>query len=258
MSRQLMAGVRSSFTPNLEGLISYYKMEDNAANTTIVDYMGNNNATIVNGTADIMSVVGKVNNGLYFDLPQYAIIGNPASLDFQPMDSFSMGGWVSVEWINPRWNSTTSSWISSTGSFIGRGTGLNSVGIGVQSIWENTGDINIPPNLIETRIQAGSRATVERLNSRVPIDLNIFYHVVFVYTAGLQYLYVNGVLANTQTNGFDGSFSGNWNIMAVVGIPGGNTERISGKADELFIVNRALTAHEITSIYNGGLGTTIL
>jgi hypothetical protein len=81
--------------PVPQGLVSWW-----SANSSGADVMGQNNATLVNGTAFAAAEVGK---GFSFDgVNDWASLGDPSSLAFT--SSFSIEGWIKVNALNPNAN----------------------------------------------------------------------------------------------------------------------------------------------------------
>ena len=79
----------------LPGLIAHYSMDDNAANTIVVDSINGNNGVSLNNTSS-MTTSGRIGNALNFNGTTDTInCDNPGIFEFGT-DSFSYGLWVYV------------------------------------------------------------------------------------------------------------------------------------------------------------------
>lgn len=87
------------------------------------------------------------------------------------------------------------------------------------------------------------------------LPTNTWVHVVGVFSAtSATAFYTNGVLFGTLGSG--GGISGNTGGYTMIGSSiNGNTEPFAGTIDDVRIYNRALTATEISQLYNNGRGT---
>lgn len=76
-----------------QNLVAYWKMDDNAASTTVVDETGNCNGTAQQNTEDI-TATGKINTALSFNgTSDYVSISTATSLRFNTGD-FSISFWL--------------------------------------------------------------------------------------------------------------------------------------------------------------------
>jgi hypothetical protein len=89
------------------------------------------------------------------------------------------------------------------------------------------------------------------LVGKQPVDLGIWYHVVFTVKSSAGYLFVNGELNDSMTwtitnstKNYDGS-----TIGAELSLP---QHFFDGKIDDIRIYNRALSESEIKALYNLG------
>ena len=51
----------------IDNLVSYYKLDENAANTTVADAHGSNTGTASTNTADLYTATGKINSSFNFN-----------------------------------------------------------------------------------------------------------------------------------------------------------------------------------------------
>lgn len=101
---------------------------------------------------------GKQDHAIVFDNKTDGLeVDYSSEINYQPSDTFSLGGWVKITNVYPRWHDGLASWLNTTGTFFGKGSTGGSVGIGVQSGWADTGDPDIEPSREYTRFLIGSR-----------------------------------------------------------------------------------------------------
>lgn len=224
-------------------LIAWWKLDGNAE-----DIIGGNDGNAV-GTTDWIN--GKIGGAAEFGQTGYIEIGNLSNLNFQPVNSFSIGGWVKVTETFPTWHSSLGRWLNTVTTFFGRGSTGSSFGIGISTTWNDTGDPEIEPEPTNYRFLFGSRGVSQiYITDSYDFELNKWYHLFFVYTPGVQYGYVNGERVITRNNsaGIGGTFSGSWGVFAPRAVPGGNGRHSAGVADDLRIYNRALSIKEIKEL----------
>ncbi len=236
--------------------VGWWKMDEGEGGYAY-DSSGNGNTGTVNNITGDDWIEGKFNQALDFDELGKIDLGNPSELNFQPNELFSLGGWISVEETFPLWHSDLGQWLNTTSTFVGRGSTSGSVGIGVYSYWEDTGDPDIEPKFDYAKFYIGSRAVDTIAYSSSAIEFNKYYHVFFVYTPGMQYAYINGELVDSRDNsaGLEGSFDEtNWGVFAPRACPGGNGGNMAGITDDVRVYNYALTAEQVRQTMNEGMG----
>lgn len=229
----------NSGKPQIEGLVGHWTMNEGEGGV-VHDLSLSKYHRNFSGTHSWIDGIG--GGAMHLEMSDTIEFSSPEHLDFQPMDSFSMGGWVKVEDVQIRYPDG-----HQTSCFIGRGHHGGSVGIGIYA-FASEGEF------YSMNVLAGSRA-VSQISNSYNIDWNKYYHVFFVYTPGMQYTYVDGILRSSRDNsaGLSGSFSGNWGIFRAAAVPGGNSAHMQGEADDVRIYNRALSPEEIRLIYESGL-----
>jgi len=105
---------------------------------------------------------------------------------------------------------------------------------------------------------ANSSSTITERCSSTMLTTGSWYHVAGVYDASAHTLklYLNGADNSGTLSGgpVTGSIK-NSTANALIGArSGGSTEGFNGTLDEVRIYNRALTAAEISALYNSGAG----
>ena len=95
----------------------------------------------------------------------------------------------------------------------------------------------------------GNTSTSEILSSTVNIADSVWHHLVVVSKHPALYFYIDGVLVKTETTTFDNvAISADKKVSHTA-----SSVAWPGTIDELAVWDRAITADEITAIYNGGL-----
>ncbi len=214
--------------PNKNGLVGYWSMED-ATGTKATDFSGNNNTgTLTNGP---VWTTGKYGKAVSFDGTNDYLSTN-LSTAYSPL---TVSLWLKAT--SPTTNQTFISKTSSGNSFLAWiGRNNNSVGQGT------SGD-----GKVSFALDSGS---FYKITSTSVLSANTWYYIVMQCgTAGLN-LYINGALEanNATTNCHSNSTAfqfgnDNWS---------GGGEYFGGSLDDLRIYNRALTATEISNLYNTG------
>jgi hypothetical protein len=209
---------------NKTGLVAWYPMTEGSG-TTLNDYAGSNNGTIVNGPT-----WQKEKDGGYsikFDgSNDYVSIGAGLSTGLTNI-SVSM-------WINPS-NVTRADWI---GIFCEYYPGSGNVQWGIYLM--STG-------YLRTGFYNGAWKTVDTTTATT---INVWTHIVTTYDGHYIRIYVNGVLSATSSD-FNTSLpvdSNGW-IIARRHDTAGTYNYYTGKIGETIIWNRALSANEIKALY---------
>lgn len=214
----------------LNDLKLYYKLDDNAANTTVTDEQGNQNGTSARNTSIITSA-GKVGTSFLFSKANSDMVnlGQPSELDFGSSTDFTISCWI-----NTTDDGTTGDFIFCTG----RGS----------NEWVGFQQYNdfIYPYIDDGTNTAGGSGDDS-------IAQGGWHHILVTYDRdGDMTLYVDGVN------------DGSWDISGVgdidnsedtyIGNRDGGNHFFDGYIDEVGIWHRVLTATEIASLYNSGDG----
>jgi len=214
------------------GALARYSF-DNAANLG-ADSMGSANGTPLsnNGGALPTQVPGKIGGAVDLSQPSQDYISLPAGFD-----DFTKGITVSA-WVNyasfTNWNRVID---------FGTGAGANNIllariGGGADIRWElwNT---------------AGG--TMSQTVGGGPLQNNQWHHVVATYDPTLgsnqRKIYIDGVVRNQDSPTELNAQPINFNIGVT-----NNNEFFNGYLDEMLIYNRALSASDVTGLYQAGIG----
>lgn len=208
-------------------LISYWKFDENAASTSVIDSHGSNDATASTNTSNL-SATGKLNTSFDFDgSTEYLTVSNESNFRFDSStQDFSISAWIY----------------------------LDNVGT-TKVIWDKRDDggdgyrFEVENNILHFQLQG-----VDIFGSTT-LSINTWYHVgVSVDRSGNAQMYLNG-----STEGSATSVSGN--AMATTTSPKIASRSFStiaaqfdGRIDEIGIWSRELSSTDITDLYNSGNG----
>jgi hypothetical protein len=210
--------------PDLTTKLSAYWDFNETSGTAFADASGNGKSgNLVNGT--LVNQAGKLGTAFKFD-------GTNDSATVQNIDISNSSFTFSV-------------WISNTG------TGQRTIFGQVSSVGGSY------LNIVRSDLSSGKASfgvlsnTALASNSIISTD-GTWEHWVFVYTKDVgKYIYKNGVLdasATNQTRPYLGTET------FLIGRSVWNNYFFKGTMDEIGLWNRALTADEVTQLYNGGAG----
>jgi len=215
--------------------ISFWKMNDDAANTDVVDDFGSNDGT-ASANTDTMAAAGKINGALVFN-------GVDDEINFGDADS------LQVKDRPTSW----SFWVKdlggdiSSGRFILNATGGNNHGwqliVRFSSIaWYNMRSFSF----------FWHRFTLQEW-----VELTGWKHICVIRNGLDSKIYLDGVELSLTPSSFpDVDLTTTWGGSdedVITTSDGGTLSR--GPVDALMMFNRALTADEVAAIYNAGAGT---
>lgn len=206
--------------------ISHWKMNDNAANKTVVDSSSNGNDGEAQQNTDILHTDGKINGALTFNGTSDFIDTGLKASEIHDSNKFSICLWVKIKTIA----ANDMFYCSDEGGadrfyLITRGTGTD-FGIGLSDWMENFTDINFVADT--------------------------WYSLVVVLDGTIGYVYKDGGLVASHPD-------------ITVNLPTVNTIKLGAGAtgggyclhcemDAVMIFNKALTEEEIAFLWNEGNG----
>jgi hypothetical protein len=210
---------------DVAGLVGYWPLDD-ASGSSAADQSGNgHNGTLNNGP---IWTTGKLGAALSFNGSNTTVDINQSVLNTS--NSFSVAAWVQL--------SDVSSWHTAVSQ-----DGTNVSGFYLQL----TSSGQFAFSLVN--VDSTSSTTTRALSKFNPV-VNTWYHLVGTYDASAKQssLYVNGVLQSTV------SVPAAWNATGetVIGRAkwgGGPVDFWPGKIDDVRLYNRAVTASDVTSLY---------
>jgi hypothetical protein len=229
--------------PQGSGLVGYWKMDDNAATTTVVDSSGNgNNGTLSDAdgspgaTTAAHSTTGVHNTALTFDgVDDYVEVADDASLEFSAGTSFTIAVWIKAP-----------AQVQSASAIVVKG-------------YEDTTQ-SLPWYMLYVHATDGlsfylrdTAAIDYRTASILPSDIydEIWHHIVGVADAasGTLSLFKDGNLFNQTTFNTTDGYGVNPDPLVL----GRHYDHsFIGLIDEVRIYNKALTASDIYAMYQAG------
>jgi len=239
MTTNLQGGINLNGSINLQPTgntvpnpVAHYKMNDDAANTTVTDAMGSYDGT-ANVNTSTFSTTGKINNALYFNLGRNVNCSNI----FEPNDSsFSASFWFKTG-------------VNKAGFYLFYGS-LTDEWWGVQLSGVD-GSIVFSVDDDSTKTQFNSTSN--------GYDDNAWHHCVVVRDTVNNdlYIYVDTESANTTDNTGDitNSSYNDYYIGTGRNDSGLTQEAEESSIDDVRIYNFKLTLDEVGAIYNSGNGT---
>jgi len=208
-------------SPLPQDYVSYWKFEGNAN-----DEKGVNNGTLT-GNAGI-GIDSEKGNILSLDgNGDYVGVADSSSLDIG--DQISLSVWVKLN--------SYSSWsklIIKPYQADADPWELYTIDLG--------GNGNTPRFILTDGIPGGNSAILVHNST---ISLNQWYHIVGTYNGNTANLYINGNFVTNQSANFDIGINN-----TSLGIGGFGTYCVNGLMDDVMIYNRALTAAEVSDIYD--------
>jgi len=216
-----------------DNLVSYWKLDESSGDAS--DSVGSNTLTNNNSTA---FATGKINNGADFESGSSNYLSS-ASASFDISDALTISGWI-----NPESTPGSGTWRGIVSKY------TSSFGLNSYLFWyyNNGGTPQINASI------SGDGSTLKTTSYNVTLTTGTWYHVAMVYIPSVSItLYLNGVQVAINTTSIPASIDVNTGIDLLVGT-GEATNYFDGMIDEVGIWSRALTADEVTSLYNGGSG----
>lgn len=213
-------------------LVAHYKLNDNAADTDVVDATGNGHDGAATENTSGLSTTGKIGTALQFAIAsaQYVKITDHADLR---MDS--TGG-------------TVCCWVKWDGDFTD--TGGSHPRIWARSSY--TGLMILESNGRLTGQAGGANFSTD---SSQGVVSGTWVHVAVVFdpVAGTRRIYVNGV--DKTTSGVSGPMPASTAYDFFLAARTAGNGYFGGVIDDFRVYSRALTRGEILKLYNGGDGT---
>lgn len=238
-----------------EKCVLHYKMNDNAATTTVIDSMGNYNGTAQRNTS-LMATTGKIGGALDFDgTTDYINVGDSLQSVFQ--SDFSVSLWVKPTEGQPE-EGVEEGDIFGVDDAIANGSDIE---IWHYTFWHPSyGDLGV---LATTYKSDGkgfgvSTGTTSAFNA----GQETWHHIVWNTkqtspTVVTGYLYLDKVLrgSNSKSGCVMADYVGEKELYIGAHNLTGAIIPFYGPIDDVMVFNDALTQEEIIFLYNGGFGT---
>ena len=232
------AGEESTANAELlqEHMLAYYNayQPDAISGTTIKDYSGNGkDATMTQGTTEI------VDNAFVFDGSNWLLLDN---LENPPGSwSHSVSIWLQMDQFPVASGFENFPWLINTSQATGAISGL----------FQNSSGFHF--SMYSLNLGFGNNPTLTLTN-------NVWYHITCVFdgnegTYGTQYVYVDGTLVGE--NAISSSFNIVGNTTLNIGRVNlsGTGDEFQGKIRTIAVYDKALTAGEVTALYDYEMAT---
>ncbi len=213
------------------GLVGYWPFNGNAN-----DESGNGNNGTVNGATLTTDRFGVANKAYSFN-SNYISVPHNSIFNFETNNSV-----------------TVSLWFNTT-NIVGSLFVQKQSGEGVTQNGFNVGLLNVNTNLAGISQKLPGVMSLASTPSSI-INVNNWYHFVYVFNNGLASLYLNGQLVHSQTDPGCTVGNSNTNLIFGYGLPS-NSYYYQGKLDDIAIYNRALTQQEISNLYSSSVPPSI-
>ena len=249
IGQRLEAGGGST-TVNLEkdsAILGYYQMDDNAANTNVVDFSANLNGGASVRNTNVISVIGHISTALTFNgTTDWVDIGDIALYD--NATALTVCAWVKIDALGGK-DIVMSKW-NGSGGFTLQQENTTASGSGRTNTWT-------------IFVQDDAGAGNDFIRTESPTNAAVagtYQFIAFTYipnsTTGLR-LYIDGVEVldgASDTTAVDNIDSGAASLRIGAGSLGASP--FNGEIDNVMTFNRELAEWEIVALYNDGVGVT--
>lgn len=227
LGTQTVNASRNTTSGSLDsGLVGLWSFDGkDMSGTTAYDRSGSgNNGTLTNGPTP---AIGKIGQGLSFDGVNDYVTANQYAL--------GTGDFAISEWVYP---------VSRVSSFPSLFNNYDVWGAGALGIFAGHASADI------TKYQVALNGVFPAIQSTDSITYNTWTHIALVRSNGVFTLYVNNLPNGTYTSSYNVSGHGSNIAFGQALDTGGGF--FKGRIDEARIYNRALSASEVTALYNLG------
>jgi len=229
---------------DVASLVGYWTMDDNAANTTVVDSSGNGNDGTARQYTRALSSTGRINGALNFNgIDDYIDCGSASSLDIT--GSVSISAWVKLDSL-PDYDYQTIVAKRGAGTDAGANYALRKGG------YENGDELQF-------YYHDGTNWHVYTTFG-ANLTWGQWYHIVVTFEFGrgksIKFYLNNNLLKGMWTSG-DGNSSVQLNTKPVTigGLTAG--QGAEGSIDNVMIFDKVLSSAEISNLYNEGAGLRV-
>ena len=233
--------VNASFANGIvDGLVEYWELDGDYSAKMDPTHVGTLTTT---GTGSGTFVSGKFGQGIDLENSAgnqaYVLIGGDENdFDFDSGDSMSVSLWYTIESLYTNWQ-----------ALVAKGEGAN---------WRlhRNSNSSYGSTTVDINWQCGVPGNNPTGYGALDLQDGSWHHVAATVDAvNGGNLYVDGILVDTVAGPAD--FGGNSAAMQIGGNPGAAGRGWDGILDDVGVWNRALTADEVASIWNGGIGRKI-
>jgi hypothetical protein len=219
------------------GLVSYYKFDENSGATT-EDGVDSNDLSIVNSNW----ITGKINSALEYNGTNYYVYTtNLEDFDFvQNTGVFSFSFWLKL----PSVSSDRVEHLLTT-------TAITTINKGFALFYDNRVSLGSKKMLVLNLLKGTSGTFGANYILYNAITDTNYHHIVVTGDGTTIKVYIDGVLKVPNTNTWSGLSTGNSNREFRIG---SGANQFNGIMDELGIYNIAIPQTQITELYNSGNG----
>jgi len=228
------------------GLVGYWTMDGKdtpwttSTAATTKDKSGNGNTgTLTNMTQSTATAPGKIGQGLKFDgVDDFVNLSNLTDLDFSQENAFTLAAWV-----YPDGSNAAKGIFSRGGTFTTAGSEIYNLSILNTDATKWRFAVSDGTNLIIGHSLAGT------------VSANTWQHMAVAWNGTTLTLYKNGASIQSASGTFTGLWNGddvNDRKTSIGQDARGNSLFFKGKIDDVRTYSRALSATEISQLYNLG------
>jgi hypothetical protein len=219
------------FQNTVTNLVSHWKMNDNQADTVILDSMGSNNGVWQHGNTSTDSVVGKVNRALNFD-------GTNDYVSINDNTSFNLQTFTFCAWLNHR--ATVGLWDRILSKKLNYAD-------------KDGYEICCDASAGNVLYVSGSSSTFATIVLPFSFSSGGWHHLVVIYKGNTVKVYADGV--GLTTTGTIAPIVSNTNTLRLGRLTNELTTMWDGYMDDVRFYSTELTESRILNIYNSGNGT---
>ena len=209
-----------------DGLINHWKLNDNAANKTVIDTRKNIDLTSKQNTS-VLHTTGKLNGGLSFNGTSDNLYHGITNI----WDGLS--SWSYCTWVKPT----------------NTGTGRENL------IWVEDDMFILYIDHTDNKVTYYADTVTDNLGYTASVgtlNWNAWNHIALVYDGSNVHLYINGVLDKSS------ALTGITEVITFIHIGtsfNGGSGFFKGEMDDIRFYNKALNSSQISTLYNSGTGT---
>jgi hypothetical protein len=244
MNPRLLRPLTAGFQALRVGLVAYWPLNETAASGDVTAEDWTNRGNDLTSNNSVLSTTGKVGNARQFVAANSEFLSRASNADLQ----FGNGDWSLSLWVQPRATGTASQCVIGKDAFGARefscfcetNTSTNANRFFV-AVFNTTNGLSVNP----TEPSDTSNANF----------IDTWFHVVAVNQGGVVTLYRNGVSRASATRPGGQAFNTTATAFGVGRRSfSGSENHFDGYIDEVAKWSRALSAAEITRLYNNGNG----
>ena len=213
-----------------DNLVAYYKLDESSGDAT--DATGNG-WTLTNTSVTYSSTAPNILNN-------YGVFNGGSSKLTTASTGYNLSGDFSISLWMYSTDMTTYPWI-----FHDWDNNKNNIFYIIYDNGGGTGKMNYYRGNGGTSYAGGSLGGA----FATTLNVNTWYHLVITQSGTTAKFYVNNASPETNTMGYSGGATNTYNHFG-----GYTSDWLAGRLDEIGVWSRAITATEVSDLYNGGAG----